>query len=59
MTSFYIEPDKRKKYRWTLIAANGVTICASSQGFTRASAARKNAALTRDGLNAQGVALPK
>lgn len=42
--------DKRKKWRWSADAGNGVTVGASSQGFTRKADAKKNARRLRDFL---------
>ena len=45
------DKSKRRKVRWSVVAANGEIIGASSQGFTRTATCRKNMELLVKALN--------
>ena len=45
------DKSKRRKVRWSVVAANGEIIGASSQGFTRTATCRKNIELLAAALN--------
>ncbi len=41
MLKFKVYQDKKKEYRWTLVASNGNIVADSGEGYKRAAACKK------------------